>query len=90
MKAAEATSYVAAGYPTATTDYPMIAAEAAATSQTPKQVADIIVATKASWMGLLGKIEGIRISAKDSVVAATNATEVETITTTAISDLDAL
>jgi len=89
-KAEEATDYAAAGYPSVTTSYPYITAEAAATSKTPTEVANAIIAAKSLWIATSAKIEAIRISAKQQIAAATTDQDVTTISQDAITKLYAI
>ena len=90
MKAAEAEAYIAAGYPASGSKYPLLAAEASATGQTKRQLADSIVATRSAWMSILGQIEGIRIAAKAGITSAVDANAITGIKQQAFLDLDAL
>jgi len=69
-KAAEADSYKAAGYPSASTAYPLLTAEATATGQTKAAIADAVIAKRDAWMLVAGSIEGERIAGKAAVSAA--------------------
>ena len=71
-KYAQAQAYIAAGSPDDASAYPWIAAEATATGKTSKETAEIIVAAGDKWANEIGpKIEGLRISTKDKISAAT-------------------
>lgn len=68
---------------------PYIAAEAAATGETPTAAAEAILAIATAWDEQLSPaIEGARISGKRAVSAATTAAEVEAALAAAISTLD--
>jgi len=90
IKAAEAAAYIAAGYPTTTTAYPLLTAQATAEGKTVKAVADNIMATKAKWLLLAGTIEGLRLTGKAKVSAAKTIKSLNTATAAAIQALDKL
>jgi len=88
IKAAESAAYIAAGYPTTTTAYPLITAQATAEGKTVKVVADNIMATKAKWLLLAGTIEGMRLTGKANVSAAKTLKSLNTATDAAIQALN--
>ena len=86
IKAQEAHAYRLAGYPADTSQYPYVAAEAAATGLSAQAAADALMTTADTWNYILGpRIEGIRRAKKlalescassqdmDNVVAAARA-----------------
>lgn len=74
LKAQQAEAYAVAGF--AGTVPAMLAAEAAATNQTPQQVAQIVIATRDVWVNVLNpQIESVRIGGKMKVDAAADAKE---------------
>lgn len=78
QKAAEADAYKAAAYPSSTSSYPMLAAEAAATNQTAQQVADAVIAARDAWVATSGSIEAIRVPAKTAINAAADRAAAQT------------
>lgn len=69
---------------------PYIAAESAATGQTPRQVADLVVTLSATWNDEAGPaIEGLRMGGKAAVYAAVTLGAIESAKTSAIQALDA-
>lgn len=74
LKAQQAEAYAVAGF--AGTVPAMLAAEAAATNQTPQQVAQSVIATRDVWVNVLNpQIESVRIGGKMKVDAAADAKE---------------
>jgi len=69
LKAKQADDYKAAGYPSDTTGYPMVQAEADATGQTPTAAADNIIATRDQRLSVAAQIEKARISGKAAIDA---------------------
>jgi len=69
-KLADATTYIAAGYPLDTTQYIWIREEATAAGLPPQAIADAIIAASKRCAIALAKIEGARASAKKSIADA--------------------
>ncbi len=74
-KLQDAKAYIADGYPTDSTPFVWIHAEAAATGTTAQQVADLIVYTAGLWSQVGAQIEGARQEAKIKGRDATTAAE---------------
>jgi len=66
----EATDYVVDGYPEDLTSYPFIRNEAEAFMETPKVIADRILAKKSEWIGKASKIESARLIGKQNIRTA--------------------
>ncbi len=79
LKKEQAEAYKAAGYPADTTSYPLIQAEATASTSTPTVACDFILTKAGQWVQLAAVIEQIRQSAKQQVSAVTDATQWQTI-----------
>ena len=89
-KAKQAEDYIKAGYPSDTTGYLLIQAEANATGKTPTDAANDIVATRNYWIMIMAQIEEIRRSAKIGIDDATTIEEVNSIRDTAIADIEGI
>jgi len=87
-KAAEATDYVAAGYPVDTTSYPRIEAEVSATGKTASQAADDILSTRSAWIAVGASIEQERIGGKVNIASAVDISGIDAAKDTAIANLD--
>lgn len=68
-KAADAAAYRSAGYPLPATDFAWVAAEAQATSKTPQEAADVILATRDAWTTIGVAIERDRMAGKTAASA---------------------
>lgn len=84
LKAEEAIAYVAAGRPANTSAYPLLTAEAAATSASVSDLADAVQQMRTQWVQLAAGIEGVRMGGKMAVkvaqdVASITATEAHVI-----------
>jgi len=66
----EATDYVVDGYPEDLTSYPFIRNEAEAFMESPKVIADRILAKKSEWIGKASKIESARLIGKHNIRTA--------------------
>lgn len=66
-KLEDARAYIAAGYPTNSSPFVWVHAEAAATGATATQVADLIVYTAGLWSMVGSQIEGARQAAKMAI-----------------------
>lgn len=97
LKEAQARSYKAAGYPTASvSDYPMVDAEAKAINgATPdaaqiQAAADAIIAQADAWIGLASQIERVRIAGKRAVSAAVDVAAAESARATTVAQVHAV
>lgn len=97
LKEAQARSYKAAGYPTASvSDYPMVDAEAMAmhgaapTAAQIKTAADGIIAQADAWITKAALIERARIAGKRAVSAAVDVAAAESARAAAVAELGAL
>lgn len=97
LKEAQARSYKAAGYPTASvSDYPMVDAEAMAmhgaapTAAQIKTAADGIIAQADAWITKAALIERVRIAGKRAVSAAVDVAAAESARAAAVAELGAL
>jgi len=66
----EATDYVVDGYPDNLTSYPFIRNESEAFMESPKVIADRILAKKSEWIGKASKIESARLIGKHNIRTA--------------------
>ena len=71
-KAEEAADYVAAGYPSDTSNFPFMQAEIEATGKTKEQAADDILTKKSEWISVCALIEKHRLAGKKLVEEATD------------------
>jgi hypothetical protein len=66
------------------TDYPLLAAEIGITAASLVDVAAVVVAAHAAWIGIGAAIEGIRLQAKSSIDAAEDAAAVHAVAETVV------
>jgi hypothetical protein len=77
-KEAEAKAFLAADpEPTDLTEYPWIQREIGVTGTTAYEVAQVLINMAASWRQIGPEIEGLRLEAKDAILAATTASEID-------------
>jgi len=87
-KSEQAADFVAASYPVDTSNYPFIQAEMDATGKTKEQAADDILTQRSAWIAVGAVIEKHRLSGKQQVNAAANATDIKEIVDDTIALLD--
>lgn len=89
-KGDQALDFVAAGYPSTLTDYPLIDAEVNATGKSPQQAADDILTKRSQWIHVGAQIEEYRLSGKQQVESASTMSEVEDVLDNVVGNLDSL
>lgn len=89
-KAAQAIEYAAANYPSDTSSYPFVQAEANATGDTPQYAADSIISARQKWMEKMADIEEVRRRGKVEIDIAITEKEIISAKDRAISALTLL
>ncbi len=87
-KVEEAADYIAANYPKKISGFPILHAVSKASDKPAREVADDIIAAKATWIKQSAKIEGFRVGALTHLIE-TNA-DIDSIVEHAISHIDKL
>jgi len=90
LKAQEADTYAAAGYPADLTQYPWLTKETQATGMTPRAAADAIIAQRDAWVVIGSSIELERRKGKLAVDASAAISDAIKARDLAIAALDAL
>ena len=88
MKEADTRRYRADGYPSDLSLYPFTALEVNATGFTPRQAADLVIATAERWTLLSAILEGLRRDATVSIEAVTDWQQVSVVAQSFIAQLE--
>lgn len=90
IKAEQAAAYKSAGYPADASPWALIDLEAQATGSTPRNTADLVLATRDAWVQIAAQIEAARIGGKQAVAQAADGAAVDAARDVTLATLEAI
>lgn len=90
IKAEQAAAYKSAGYPADASPWALIDLEAQATGSTPRDTADLVLATRDAWVQIAAQIEAARIGGKQAVAQAADGAAVDAARDTTLAALEVM